>query len=264
MATPPVVSYQFPPTGPALAPYVGQDFADIIKYISDRNDGTAAWDSLVITGASTFNSAITITPTTNQIVLGTTRTVTLTAPTPATTSRVVTFPDLTGDYSVVGTISNQTIAGVKDFTGQLLGKGTATNDDAAAGYIGEYQSTNQTSFVSAGSSNTWFNITSMSLSAGDWDVTGVVMAQNNGATTTANTTEIAISVNSGNTTSDHVIDLNWVPMVTPQTSPNQPIGTIPVYRLKLSGTTTVYLKAIATYTGGPYQARGRLSARRTR
>lgn len=50
MATPPVVSYQFPPTGPALAPYVGQDFADIIKYISDRNDGTASWDAISVAG----------------------------------------------------------------------------------------------------------------------------------------------------------------------------------------------------------------------
>jgi len=68
------------------------------------------------TGATpTFVSEM-LTATSNQLILGTTRTVTLTAPTPASSSRTVTFPDLSGDYSVVGTIADQTIAGVKTFT----------------------------------------------------------------------------------------------------------------------------------------------------
>lgn len=73
-----------------------------------------------IGGVWTFSNAVTITPTTNQLVLGTTRTVTLTAPTPASTSRVVTIPDLSGDYSVVGTIGTQTIAGSKTFSSPVL------------------------------------------------------------------------------------------------------------------------------------------------
>lgn len=71
----------------------------------------------VFAGAKSFSSAVTITATTNQLVLsGPTRTVTLTAPQPATSSRVITFPDLVGDYSVVGTIGTQTIAGSKTFS----------------------------------------------------------------------------------------------------------------------------------------------------
>lgn len=58
----------------------------------------------------------TLTSTTNQLVLGTTRTVTVTAPTPATTSRVVTIPDLAGDYSVLGTIGNQSKSGTLTIT----------------------------------------------------------------------------------------------------------------------------------------------------
>ena len=54
--------------------------------------------------------------TSNQLVLGVTRTVTLTAPTPATTSRTVSFPDLSADYSVVGTEGIQTINGAKTLT----------------------------------------------------------------------------------------------------------------------------------------------------
>lgn len=63
-----------------------------------------------------FATSIDISATSSQIVLGTTRTVTFTAPTPASASRTVTFPDLSGDYSVVGTAGTQSIAGDKTFT----------------------------------------------------------------------------------------------------------------------------------------------------
>src|SRR5216684_1358028 len=54
-------------------------------------------------------------------------------------------------------------------------QGTATNDNAAAGKVGEYIS----STIATGSSvtlttNTTANVTSISLTAGDWDVTGAV------------------------------------------------------------------------------------------
>jgi hypothetical protein len=56
------------------------------------------------------------TATTNQLVLsGPTRTLTISAVQPATSSRTVTFPDPTGDCDVVYSISNQTITGIKSF-----------------------------------------------------------------------------------------------------------------------------------------------------
>lgn len=78
--------------------------------------GVLSWiQSLDPTASPTFAS-ITLTATSNQLVLGTTRTVTFTAPTPASASRTITFPDLSGDYSVVGTIGAQEITGTKTFT----------------------------------------------------------------------------------------------------------------------------------------------------
>ncbi len=61
----------------------------------------------------------TLTATTNQLVLGTTRTVTITAPTPASSSRTVTIPDLSASYSVVGTEGTQTINGDKTYGGVI-------------------------------------------------------------------------------------------------------------------------------------------------
>ncbi len=72
--------------------------------------------NIAVTSTPTFASE-TLTATSSQLVLGTTRTVTVTAPTPASASRTITIPDLTGDYSVVGTIGAQTIAGDKTFSG---------------------------------------------------------------------------------------------------------------------------------------------------
>ncbi len=60
---------------------------------------------------------LTLPTTSNQMVLGSTRTVTVTAPTPASTSRTVTIPDLGASYSVVGTEGAQTINGNKTLSG---------------------------------------------------------------------------------------------------------------------------------------------------
>ena len=87
--------------------------------VSDTNNtddlGTSSirWKDLFLSGVLN-NSA-----TSNQIVLGTTRTVTFTAPTPASASRTITFPDLSADYSVVGTAGSQTVGGAKTFTSSM-------------------------------------------------------------------------------------------------------------------------------------------------
>lgn len=79
---------------------------------TDTLVGRATTDTL---SNKTFSDTVTITPTSNQLVLGTTRTVTITAPTPATASRTHTIPDVGGNSSFVMTESNQTINGTKTF-----------------------------------------------------------------------------------------------------------------------------------------------------
>lgn len=88
----------------------------VTSAIQTQINAKAPTASPTFTGTVTMPNAA-VTDTTNQLVLGTTRTVTLTAPTPASSSRVVTIPDLSGDYDVVGTIAAQSIGGVKTFTG---------------------------------------------------------------------------------------------------------------------------------------------------
>ncbi|MFY7885620.1 MAG: beta strand repeat-containing protein [Dolichospermum sp.] len=83
-----------------------------------------------IAGTKSFSAGVAITPTTNQLVLGTTRTITLTAPTPATASRVYTIPDAGTNTNFVMTDSAQTINGIKTFTASpIINPGVGINGE---------------------------------------------------------------------------------------------------------------------------------------
>jgi hypothetical protein len=98
----------------------------LIADVSGGSQNAAEFKSSAATKASISSTGVlTLVPTSNQIVLGTTRTVTLTAPTPASTSRVVTIPDLGAAYSVVGTEAAQTINGAKTFTDPITQNDTS-------------------------------------------------------------------------------------------------------------------------------------------
>ena len=73
-----------------------------------------------IAGATSFSSPITITPVTNQIVLGTTNTTTISATAPASSS-IYTIADVGATAAFVMTAGNQTIAGTKTFSGTIVG-----------------------------------------------------------------------------------------------------------------------------------------------
>jgi hypothetical protein len=155
------------------------------------------------------------------------------------------------------------IAGVKTFTGQLIGKGTATNDSAASGYIGEYVSStvafgSAVSLTSASASN----ITSISLTAGDWDVWGNVGFAPSGIT--------SYTSQSAYITTTSVTDPG--PPNGGAYATNNPTGNGGGFnvlsglytRISLSTTTTVYLGALVSWTGGTMKAYGAIGARRVR
>jgi hypothetical protein len=155
----------------------------------------------------------------------------------------------------------QTIPGTKTFSGQLIGKGTATNDNAASGYIGESARAINTTFTNAAATTQFKDVTSISLTAGDWLVTGNVSFTLNGATMTQ--AAAAISINSNNTTTDHVQGDNLVFGAPPTANYDQDLN-IGDYRLSLTGTTTVYLKGRCDFSAGTPQHKGRISAVRIR
>lgn len=112
-----------------------------------------------------------------------------------------------------------------------------------------------------GATGVWGNATTLSLVTGDYDLTSVLSLYINGATITDGTIRMAISVNSGATTTDHVNGSNQVELILPVLNINRS-ACVPSYRLVLSSTSTVYLKIQATYIVATPQFTARLSARR--
>ena len=141
-------------------------------------------------------------------------------------------------------------------------QGVVDGSNAAAGQIGEYVE----SVVLQGSpisltTATNANITSISLTAGDWDVSGAV------AFATSGTTSVTVLIGAFNTTS---VTLPASPeRFSYSTAANVPgsstsVYAVPTRRFSLAATTTVYLIAQGSFTASTLTAYGRISARRIR
>lgn len=146
--------------------------------------------------------------------------------------------------------------------------GTTTNDSATAGRLGEFI----TATVAVGSAvsvttATGVNITSISLTAGDWDVSGVVDYVLAGVTATLFNSAISLTTNTLSSQvggsglgTDPIVT---VPLLTTVLSATytQNIASV---RVSLSATTTVYLVAQSTFSVGTLTAYGTIRARRVR
>lgn len=218
----------------------------------------------VIKASIGSDGTITIVKTSNQIVLGTTNTVTISSTAPAA-SRTYTMPDVGGAGTFAFLEKAQTFTAAQTLQGATGNPihGTNTNDDASAGYIGEYISSSVVlaSAVTLTNSGQFYDITNITLTAGDWDVTGIVEYTLNGATMTATTSGIGtVSGNSGTglTAGDTRVD------GLPPTSATDMTYVIPAVRKSISGSTTYYLKAVSGHSAGTPKGYGRISARRVR
>ena len=226
--------------------------------LEDTAEGALTIDGAQdVTGAKTFDSS-----TLKLEEAGGTDAVTVAVASLAA-SRTYTVPDAGGAASFVMTAGTQTISGTKTFDGQIIGKGTTTNDSAAAGYIGEVMraAVLDSAAVSSTGSTQLFDVTSISLTAGDWDVSGIVQFLANGATVTV--ARMGISATTGNSATGLVFGDNYLSCPIP-TATDDSNGTVPNFRVSLTGTTTYYLKAQMTYAVATPKAYGRISARRVR
>lgn len=139
--------------------------------------------------------------------------------------------------------------------------GTATNDAATAGDIGE-QSLSEVSSVGSWSNNAVKNVTSLSLTAGDWDVEGAVTftaATLTGTSGIVTTVSLSTGAEDLNTGQDGRFDTPTVPSTT--FGVTGPTGT---RRISLASTTTVYLTGRIPFSTGTPAANGWLRARRIR
>jgi len=141
-------------------------------------------------------------------------------------------------------------------------KGVTTTGDATALYLGEYIESILAAGALPASNNQYGDATSISLTAGDWDVTAIMNWNFAGVTNTSR--KLGISTTSGNSATGLVAGSNLV-TETYGTADNNISTYIPSYRMSLASTTTVYMKELVAFSGGtPATLGARLSARRVR
>lgn len=177
---------------------------------------------------------------------------------------VQTNANLTGPINSVGnatSIASQTGAGTKfvmdssPTVNQANLVGVTTNSNAAAGSVGEII---DSSVTGADITNSAANLTSIALTAGDWDVSAVVDSDASGVNAYG---QMGISQTSGTITGAQGKDTIFF---TFNTVPQVGTGVIPKLRVSLAGNATVYLVGYvgtATITG---RANFYLCARRVR
>lgn len=162
-----------------------------------------------------------------------------------------------GTFSSNGTIYvNSHLSNVTTQSGGAI-SGITQGTAPSAGFIGEqFRATVATGSAVTLSNGTAANVTSISLTAGIWDVSGLIGFS---GSITATTCVGGISTTSATqgTQGDNNISTSSIPNGASDTSVS-----IPSYRLTLNATTTVYLVALVNFTVGTAKAYGRISGTR--
>jgi hypothetical protein len=141
---------------------------------------------------------------------------------------------------------------------------TSTNDSASAGRLGEYLEATQGT-PQALTTNTALSITSISLTAGDWDVRGIAVFsgaatttvdyQAAGIGTTINALPAALSDGSNYDSVGAIAPFNFIAAKT------LPVGPM---RVSLTTTTTYYLTVLSGFAVSTQSCAAHISARRVR
>lgn len=207
---------------------------------------------------------------------------TLRAPTGVTSSaglNLLTFTYTASAVNYIGVINNTTgnapavfAAGsdtnvILQLSGQGTGgasvQGTGTNNNATAGFVGEYGE----SVIAAASAVTFTNtvvrdLTSISLTAGDWDVWGNIAFPTVGGTAPS---QLAcwISSTSASTPDQSLIGQIALTVAGGVLAAGNGVNA-PQRRFSLSTTTTIYISGVTVATSGNATGCGRICARRRR
>jgi len=148
-------------------------------------------------------------------------------------------------------------------SGAVAIRGTQTNDAAIAGNVGEYITGTQTT-PQALTSATALSIASVTLTAGDWDVQGII--QFGGAITTTQTLFVAwvgTAVNTLDQSMPVSTTLAGYGLAAHNFSAIHALVT-PVARFSLASTTVVFVSAWCTFGTSTENAKGFIWARRKR
>ncbi len=209
---------------------------------------------------ATFANAITISATSNHLVLTTSsNTLTISAATQATSPRIWSVPDVSGNGTFAALEGSQTFTGSKTFSstsGNPIHGNTASPAAPAAGNIGETFSASAT-FTNFPTSTQWGDLTTITLTAGYWMIVAFALQIQNGATVT--NWSMGISVTTGNS-STGLTDGSTSAGGYPQNNATGSSSATVFMFVTPSTSTIYYLKYNSNYTGGPPQAAGSIRA----
>jgi hypothetical protein len=138
--------------------------------------------------------------------------------------------------------------------------GVTNGSNAAAGAVGEFVSSAVTQASAVSTANgAYTTVTSISLTAGDWDVEGMVTTYESAATVTGRIAGI-------NTTAGTIPDDGWAAVLYIQTTTASQFNTMIISRKRynVTATTTVYLIGSVTFSAGSVKLYGNITARRIR
>jgi hypothetical protein len=184
----------------------------------------------------------------------------------STASAALVGGDLTGSRLLLYSSSTSPIIIAPNFAasaifnsnGTAAIKGTPTNDSAVAGWVGEYQPNNNNGAPVSLTNNTAATVTSLTLTAGDWDVDLLIYF---------GTTGTSSSAISGLSTTTNVLGASgtygqqsWVPgALAAAIAVN-----CPTTRFSFNTSVPVYAIAYGSFTSGTMTATGFIRARRVR
>jgi len=166
--------------------------------------------------------------------------------------------DATGFFTT-GAVVTQSAPGVVTSAGQLLG--TNTNDNATAGNVGEQLLTNSSVRTNFPGTGAYGDMGSLTLTAGDWDLSLVAGCNLNGAAMTY--AIFGIGTESGTSAAGLVDGDNYFEGAPP-TGTYDTTSVIPSFRVRLAAGATYYAKVRGGYTSGTPRRTFRFSARRVR
>ncbi len=230
----------------------GAEFYGLRDVWNQHDSGVVYWNNMNAYNSVVNTQTVTSQTITNETITNATIT-TLTATNATIAGQVAPYLPLAGGTLTGNLIFNPTTKGIL---------GTTTNDNVSAGDVGEWIASAVTA-VNAATSTNYVDVTSISLTAGDWDVSVVFNLAANGATFTGVGT-VFTGIVSGNNTTGLVLGDNAVNFLQPGAVASQTSGSIPAIRFSLASTTIVYLKAQATYTVATPLWFARISGRRVR
>jgi len=141
--------------------------------------------------------------------------------------------------------------------------GTPTNDNALAGTVGEYIQASVASGAAVPlTTNVAATVTSIALTAGDWDVEGVIAYHSSGTTNVNDITEGIGTVAATLPVAPGSVNCDYLTIVLPAAPDTAYIA--PRTRISLAAPATIYLVCLAHFTISTLAAYGQVNARRVR